>query len=179
MKNRIVIITGCPGTGKSTVAKEIAASSKTVSVHLHTDDFYEFIANGYISPALPESNEQNKTVISAFHAAALKFADGGYETIIDGIITPKALTRWIDSVGYEVHYIVLRADYETTLARALGREKLNNSDNARLVEAMWWQFQELGKYEEHTIDTTNLSIEQTVDAVRQTIESKCNLPGDQ
>lgn len=39
---RIVIITGCPGTGKSTAAAQAASHSPLEkSVYLHTDTFYD------------------------------------------------------------------------------------------------------------------------------------------
>ena len=41
---RIVIITGSPGTGKTTISAIVAKeSSMEKSVHMHTDDFYHCI----------------------------------------------------------------------------------------------------------------------------------------
>ena len=40
-QGRIVVITGSPGTGKSTTASLVAKESDMdKSVHMHTDDFY-------------------------------------------------------------------------------------------------------------------------------------------
>lgn len=48
-KGRIVIITGSPGTGKTTAASVIAKeSSLSRSVHIHTDDFYHYLSKGEI-----------------------------------------------------------------------------------------------------------------------------------
>ena len=53
---RIVIITGCPGTGKTTVAGLAAAhSAMEKSVYLHTDTFYDALRKGAIPPWLPAS----------------------------------------------------------------------------------------------------------------------------
>lgn len=58
-QGRIIIITGSPGTGKSTTASIIAKESNLEkSVHMHTDDFYHYLSKGAILPHLPESNEQ-------------------------------------------------------------------------------------------------------------------------
>ena len=64
---RIIVVTGSPGTGKTTAASIVAKeSSKDKSVHMHTDDFFHYLSKGVVSPHLPESNEQNLVVIEAF-----------------------------------------------------------------------------------------------------------------
>ena len=81
------------------------------SVHMRTDDFYHYLSKGAIPPHLPESNEQNLVVIEAFLEAAKRYARGGYDVIVDGIIGPWFLKPWQSLVRehYEVHYIILRA----------------------------------------------------------------------
>lgn len=40
-QGRIIVITGAPGTGKTTTASAVAKESDLEkSVHMHTDDFY-------------------------------------------------------------------------------------------------------------------------------------------
>jgi len=175
---RIIIITGSPGTGKSTAASIIAKQSNLAkSVHMHTDDFYQYIQNGVIPPYLPEAQEQNSIVIEAFLEAAKRFARGGYEVIIDGIVGPWFLKPWQKAVEeqYEVHYMILRATKEETLLRAINREKLDERTNISLVETMWAQFNHLERYEAHIVDTSNHTIEQTVAAIQAGIEQKCYL----
>ena len=66
-QGRIIVITGSPGTGKTTTASTVAKESDLEkSVHMHTDDFYHYLSKGAIPPYLPESNEQNLIVIEAF-----------------------------------------------------------------------------------------------------------------
>ena len=49
-QGRIVIITGCPGTGKTTAASIAAKTSDLEkSVHMHTDDFYHYLSKGALS----------------------------------------------------------------------------------------------------------------------------------
>ena len=175
---RIVVITGAPGTGKTTTATIIAKESDMEkSVHMHTDDFYHYLRKGAIPPYLPESNEQNRIVIEAFLEAAKLFALKGYDVIVDGIIGPWFLQPWLNIVQerYEVHYIILRADKETTMRRATERFKLDRETNIELVEIMWRQFCNLGIYESNVIDTTNLSIQDTVFAVKEIIAHKAAL----
>lgn len=139
-------------------------------------DCLEYIDNtdkGAIPPHLPESNEQNLIVIEAFLEAAKRYARGGYDVIVDGIIGPWFLKPWQSLVRehYEVHYIILRASKEETLKRAVERSKLDRKTNIELVETMWEQFSNLGIYELNVIDTTTHSIKDTVSAVKEKIVS--------
>ncbi len=169
---RIIVITGAPGTGKTTTASAVAKESDLEkSVHMHTDDFYHYLSKGAIPPHLPESNEQNLIVIEAFLEAAKRYARGGYDVIVDGIVGPWFLEPWLNIVQehYEVHYIVLRASKEETMKRAIERSKLDRKTNIELVETMWKQFSNLGIYELNVIDTTTHSIKDTVSAVKEKI----------
>ncbi|MBS6195507.1 MAG: AAA family ATPase [Clostridiales bacterium] len=177
-QGRIVIITGSPGTGKTTTAAIVAKeSSMEKSVHMHTDDFYHYLSKGAIPPHLPESNEQNLIVIEAFLEAAKRYVCGGYDVIVDGIIGPWFLKPWSNVVqeGYEVHYIILRADKAETMKRAVERAKLDRETNVELVEIMWEQFHNLGDYESHVIDTTNYSIQETVSVIKEKISDRADL----
>ncbi|HEF9847525.1 TPA: AAA family ATPase [Campylobacter coli] len=127
-QGRIIVITGSPGTGKTTTASIVAKESNMdKSVHMHTDDFFHYLSKGAIPPHLPESNEQNLVVIEAFLEAAKRYARGGYDVIVDGIVGPWFLEPWRALVreDYEVHYIVLRASKEETMKRAVERSKLD------------------------------------------------------
>ena len=156
-QGRIIVITGSPGTGKTTTASIVAKESDMdKSVHMHTDDFFHYLSKGAIPPHLPESNKQNLVVIEAFLEAAKRYARGGYDVIVDGIVGPWFLEPWkaLAQEDYEVHYIVLRASKKETMKRAVERSKLDRKTNIELVETMWEQFSGLGIYESNVIDTT-------------------------
>jgi len=143
------------------------------SFHIHTDVFFHYLSKGAIPPHLPESNEQNLVVIEAFLEAAKRYARGGYDVIVDGIVGPWFLEPWRALVreDYEVHYIVLRASKEETMKRAVERSKLDRKTNVELVETMWEQFCNLGIYESNVIETTTYSIQEAVFAVKEKISS--------
>ena len=45
-QGRIIVITGAPGTGKTTTASVVAKESDLEkSVHMHTDDFYHYLSS--------------------------------------------------------------------------------------------------------------------------------------
>lgn len=84
----VLILTGPPGTGKSTTARLLAERHER-AVHLESDHFFHFIRAGYVEPWTPESREQNEVVMRIVAAAAAAYAAAGYLTIVDGIVLPR------------------------------------------------------------------------------------------
>ncbi|MDN6836851.1 MAG: zeta toxin family protein [Lactococcus lactis] len=172
MTARISIITGAPGTGKSTVSEMVADfSPMDKSVHLHTDDFYHYLKKGAIPPHLSQSQNQNEVVMGAILKTAAHFAKNGYDVIVDGIVGPWFITPWkkLTWKEFKVNYFILRAEKKVTLKRAALREKLSDSKNIELVESMWEQFNNLNDYETNVIDTTYLTAEQTANLILESM----------
>lgn len=60
--SELIVVTGPPGAGKSTVARVLARSSER-SALIAGDEFFGFLARGFIPPWRPETHEQNTVVI--------------------------------------------------------------------------------------------------------------------
>ena len=84
---QVIVLTGPPGAGKTTVAR-VTADSLSASVHLHADDFWHYIRQGRVAPYLPEAHQQNQTVMDVIAQAAFCYAAGGYQVVCDGIVGP-------------------------------------------------------------------------------------------
>jgi len=148
---RIVILTGPPGAGKTTLAAHLAAGAAR-GVHVHGDVFYNFLAQP-IAPVLPESQAQNETVIRAALRTAAAFAAGGYEVFLDGIFGPWFLPLVADELaptGLATEYVVLRIDLRRARARATTR--VVDPAEARVVEQMHASFADLGGHGAHALD---------------------------
>lgn len=62
MAARIVIISGACGTGKSSSSRLLAEKSPyDCAVHIHSDDFYQYIRKGYIAPWLEAAGNRMKS----------------------------------------------------------------------------------------------------------------------
>ena len=83
----LLVITGPPGAGKTTVARSVAQTFDK-SALVEGDAFFGFLSSGAIAPWLPEAHDQNDSVIRVAASAAGQFASAGYVTIFDGIVGP-------------------------------------------------------------------------------------------
>jgi predicted kinase len=153
----ILLLTGSPGSGKSTTARAYAESCAR-AVHLHTDDFWHSIVAGGIPAYLPEADAQNHTVMEVIRRAAWAYAEGGFTTIVDGVIGPWMLRHFQTTAEGDppnVHYVVLRPAREVALHRAQGRAAPDALTDTGPVLALWDQFRDLGALERHALDTSD------------------------
>ena len=160
MSGSILLVAGPPGAGKSTVAGRLAAASER-SVVMPTDDLYTWIARGHIEPWRAESYHQNTTIFSVAAAAADRFADGGYDVVVDGVLGMWGLDVW-RALDRPVSYAVLLPTRAVARQRAIdrGEHALKDHDVVDMMHAAFAAH--LDGYERHVIDSTDLDVEATV-----------------
>ncbi len=153
----MLIVSGPPGAGKTTIARRMAEASATPAVHLHTDNFFEAIRSGFIAPWLPESAPQNTTISRVIVAAAGAYAQGGFRVLIDGVVGPWFLEIYraeAARIGVVLDYVVLRPALEIAIVRARDRHVGPLADYPpRIFEG----FADLGALEGHAIDNSAMT----------------------
>ena len=117
----LLVVTGPPGAGKSTVARLLADRAAGPSVLVEGDHFFGFLAAGAIEPWLPESAAQNEVVTRAAAAASGTFATG-FETVYDGVLGPWFLPTFAEATGLDsLDYVVLLPTVDDCVRRVAAR----------------------------------------------------------
>jgi cytidylate kinase len=171
VNGEVIILTGPPAAGKTTVAALLATDANVPTVHLTTDWFYRSIRTGFVLPFRPEAQRQNEVVIEAIVGTVATYARGGYDVVADGIIGPWFLPPFRAAAERDdlaVSYIVLRPDLDTTLSRARQRVGPELSD-VEAITGLHGAFERLGDLEGHAIDTGDLDAEQTTAEIRRVL----------
>ncbi|MEO6015226.1 MAG: zeta toxin family protein [Devosia sp.] len=160
----IVILSGSPGSGKTTIAEALAHLPGAVpKVHVHTDDFWGYIKHGLSAPWLPESDAQNRMVMEIAAGVAKRYAAAGYLVFLDGVIRPQSLAPYSALRG-PLHYIVLRTTVADAVARCIARGGDSLADPA-IVARLHGEFGELGAFEPNPVATTGTTREQSIEFV--------------
>ena len=164
---RIVLITGPPGAGKTSVAEALVATLER-SVLIDGDAFFRSVRGGSIPPWEPDAHNQNGIVIRAIGAAAEEFAAGGYVVVADAVIGPWVLTLFLEQVKDPVCYVILRPSAEVAMRRAVARDEPDLAD-PKPISHMFDAFKDLGEHERFVIDSTAMTVTETTAPVLQLI----------
>lgn len=117
----LIIVTGPPGAGKSTVARLLSKMFES-SALVAGDDFFAFIDQGYIEPWTAAAHRQNEVVVGAAAATAGRLATGGFAVVYDGVIGPWFLDAFGHATGLQrLHYALLLPPEEVCLNRVDSR----------------------------------------------------------
>jgi cytidylate kinase len=146
----LIVVTGPPGAGKSTVA-QLLAEEFPRSALVSGDAFFAFVSGGWVAPWLPEAQQQNEVVLQAAASAAARFATGRYTVVYDGVVGPWFLPTFSAATGLDgLSYVVLLPPERHCLERVAGRSGHGFRD-ADATRRMYRQFAEADVAERHVL----------------------------
>lgn len=163
---RIILLSGPIGAGKSTVAQSLVSSSTLPTVYIDGDTFWHFIKSRGTEPISPKSRAGvGRIVMKSMMLAALPYARGGFETIVDFTIGPWFLglfKAWIKDTPVE--YVLLCPSEEVCAERAGIRDV-----GAKHDRELYLAFNDLGEFEKYAIRNDEASPPELAMQIREGI----------
>lgn len=173
----IIILTGTPGSGKTTAGRLLAGMLAN-GVHVESDVFYRFFCHP-IAPHLAAADPQNQAAIAAACQAARALCLRGYAVVLEGVLGPWFLPLVSAELGpmvEDLRYAILRTTLEEARTRVRQRGDATGSD---VVDAMHPQFAGLGALEHNVVDTTLLPPAEVAQTLRAGLAAgRFRLPWD-
>ncbi|MEU4210153.1 AAA family ATPase [Streptomyces sp. NPDC026206] len=160
-----VLLTGIPGSGKSTVAAALAARFQR-SAHVEVDGLQGLIVSGGRWPSMTQDAEADRQIFLRARNACLlagSFLAAGFLPVLDDVVVRRAhldFYRTTLTAG-PLHVVVLAPGPAVAWQRNLAREKALTTDWSPLDEAMHSELAHQGIW----IDNAKQSVEETVEEI--------------
>jgi predicted ABC-type ATPase len=160
----LIIVTGPPGAGKSTVSSLVVDSFDS-SVLVTGDWFFGLWRGGAIDPWLPEAVPQTTVAAEAAAAATAAFVRADCRVVFDGFSPPGYLPEFAAAVGLStVHYAVILPPVTTCTDRVASRTG-HGFTSADATRAMYRDFTRVTLDARHLITDAGAAPEDIADQI--------------
>ncbi|MET9951501.1 AAA family ATPase [Streptomyces sp. NPDC006339] len=161
----VVLLSGIPGSGKSTVAAALAARFPA-SAHIEVDELQNLIVQGGHWPTPDGDPEADRQIFLRARNAALladSFATAGFLPVVDDVVVRRSHLGFYRSqvTTHPLHVVFLAPGPDKAWERNNARHKRLTTNWSFLDEAMRAELPDEGVW----IDNADLTVEETVDAV--------------
>ena len=164
----VLILTGPPASGKSTVAQALAERYDRVA-HIEVDVLRHFVTpTGFIAAGRPGFERQQALATRNAASLARNFLEERFAVIIDDVVMDQAdLSAYVDALkpaAFAVHFVRLLPRLDVCLQRNAGREEGRMLPER--IEKVWRDFEAARAFAGATIDSSDLSPYATADRLQ-------------
>lgn len=159
----LYIITGPAGVGKSTISKNLAGKNEK-SALIEGDDIYHLVCGGYVKPWL-EGNHLEVFWENSIDLI-MNFLNRGYDVVFNYICTPEDIEYLRNNIkSIKIKLCILVTDEKTIIKR----DKMRTLDCQMGERSILLlnEFKAMDYNEKYYLDTTLLSVEETVNKIIQ------------
>ena len=165
---KVIIITGPPGSGKSTISEKLAESFDK-GVVINVDKIRHMIKGGYTNPWENNVSSQKQKMLAIKNACDLanNFSKSGFCVFIDDVITKKeSLNLYEKFLGSKIDLFLLLPSKKILIERDSKRKK-DEIMGKRAIELYEKFYLVKGQFDWNVIDNSSLNIEATVKEIKK------------
>lgn len=171
--NKIVFITGAPASGKSTISRLVAEHFEK-SLHIMVDQLREMMVNGIEMPDKGWTDEATRQFQRARSTAIYMsklYASEGVDVVIDDVSVPEIFADQYKELFSDpaVYKILLLPTSSAIIERIKKRKGPFDEFLINVVPWLYSYLEPMPKDDWIVLDTSNWSIEQTLDEVMKRI----------
>src|SRR5574344_2501974 len=159
--NKLFVITGPAGVGKSTISKKIAEKLDK-SVLIEGDDIYNFFVGGRIRPWYKDAPLD--LFWNNCYFLINSYLENGYDVVFNYIINPDKFKEIKEKFkGYKIIFKVLLVDEKTIVER--DKERPLDCQMGERALVLLKEFTDAHYDQKYILDTSKLTIADTVERI--------------